>query len=301
MKIAFVGTGMIGAGLAVNSALYGNETALYYRRNPDQLKERVKAIFDIFVAGGACTREEADERYGKIFFSDDLAAVLDGAEFVQESIAENPDMKKEMYRRIQEIRGADIIIASSTSMMMPSKLSEGALYPEKIIVGHPYNPSYMLPLIEVCGPHAGEETIDRALEVYRAMGKEPVVCRKEAFGFIVNKISWAAMDGAMDVVKEGVCSVEDVDKAIIYGPGMRMAVTGQLLTMSLGVKGGFRMMGQKYGKEDDAEKVQLMNKVADGVDEEIANRPAEKGNTVEGVERFRDKAFIKLLKVHGKL
>ena len=74
-----------------------------------------------------------------------------------------------------------------------------------------------------------------------------VVCKKEIYGFIVNRLSWAALDAAKECVRDGVCSVEDMDKAIMFGPGMRMAVTGQLLTISLGVEGGFRAIADKYG------------------------------------------------------
>lgn len=95
----------------------------------------------------------------------------------------------------------------------------------------------------------------------------------------------------------GVCSVEDMDKAIMYGPGMRMAVTGQILTLSLGVQGGLRAVAAKYGKEPSESDLVC----ADGVDEEIANRPEKWGNTVEGVEKFRDKMFAEILKAQGLL
>lgn len=297
MKVAFVGTGMIGSGLAVNAAMNGQEVFLYYRRNLEQLKQRIRGTFDVFVEAGVISKEDAESKFNGMTFSMDMEEVVKGAAMVQESIAENLDTKKEMYRTIQEICGDEILICSSTSAMFPSALSEGALYPEKIIVGHPYNPSYLIPLIEICGPHADKETIDTAVEIYTAMGKVPVVCRKENKGFIVNSLSWAVMDGAMEKVKNGICSVEDVDKAIMYGPGMRMAVTGQLLTMSLGVQGGFRAMNAKYGGEENAEKEAFMGLLADGVDEEIANRPEEKGNTVEDVEKFRDRALVEILKI----
>lgn len=303
MKIAFVGTGMIGSGLAVNAAMHGCEMAMYYRRNLDQLQDRVRNALATFVDAGAITREEADKCFEGILFSMDMEEVLKDAVMVQESITEDLEMKKAMYRTIQEIAGDKPIIASSTSAKFPSALSEGAMYPEKIIVGHPYNPSYLLPIIEICGPHAPQEVIDKAVEIYKAMGKEPVVCLKENPGFVVNSLSWAVMEGAINAVKNGVCTVEDVDKALMYGPGMRMAITGQLLTMSLGVPGGFREMNKKYGagQPEDPEKTRVMEMVADGVDAEIANRPEEKGNTVEGVEKFRDKAFVELLKIQKML
>ena len=187
--------------------------------------------------------------------------------------------------------------------MFPSALSEGALYPENIIVGHPYNPSYLLPLIEICGPQASEETISKAIEAYKAMGKEPVVCKKEVTGFIVNSLSWGVLDDGIQKVLDGVCDVEDVDKAIMYGPGMRMAITGQLLTMSMGVQGGFRVMAEKYGATAARRPHQLPHypEIEDGVEAEIANRPEELGRTVEEITKFRDKAFVEILKLQGKL
>ena len=132
-----------------------------------------------------------------------------------------------------------MVICSSTSAIMPSGTSEGYAVSEKDFVGHPYNPSYFLPinLRSAGGPDADQEVVELVMNIYRSMGKEPIYCRKETEGFIVNKLSWATMDAAKKVVLDGVCSVEDIDKAIIYGPGMRMAVTGQIMTMSLGVQG----------------------------------------------------------------
>lgn len=101
------------------------------------------------------------------------------------------------------------------------------------------HPSYLLPLIEVCGGReTSDEVIAKAIEIYKGMGKVPVHCKKEVPGFIVSRISWSAMDIAKEIVMDGVCSVEDMDKAIMYGPGMRMAITGQILTLSLGNQGG---------------------------------------------------------------
>ena len=303
MKIAFVGTGMIGSGLAVNAALNGQEVALYDVADPAVVQKTVRQILDILIEAGAADAAQADRALASMTFTQDLAQAVTGACFVQECVPERLELKQSTYRSIQEIVGKTAVIASSTSGMFPSDLSKGALYPENIIVGHPYNPSYLLPLIEVCGPHASQETIDTAMEVYKAMGKEPVLCRKEVHGFIVNKLSWAVMDGAIQAVANGECTVEDIDKAIMFGPGMRMAVTGQLLTMSLGVPGGFRMMGKKYGNEDgDTEKERTINLIADGVDQEIAGRPEEFGNTVDSVVKFRDRAFADILKnIHHKI
>lgn len=303
MKFAFVGTGMIGSGLAVNAAMRGQDVVLYDVVETEKVKGTVRKVLDILVEAGAMDQAKADETIANMGFTQDLAEAVTGADFVQECVPERLELKQSTYRQIQEICGDKVVIASSTSGMFPSALSEGALYPQNIIVGHPYNPSYLLPLIEICGPQASQETIDKAIEAYKAMGKEPVVCKKEVTGFIVNSLSWGVLDDGIQKVLDGVCDVEDVDKAIMYGPGMRMAITGQLLTMSMGVQGGFRVMAEKYGATAARRPEQIPHypEIEDGVEAEIANRTELQGQDLDAITKFRDKAFVEILKLQGKL
>ena len=298
IKAVFVGTGMIGAGLAANAMLNGYETVLYDVVPQEKMRENISHILDILVEAGAATKAQADQALADCQFSNNLEEAVKGADFVQECIPERLELKKSTYAAIQKVTGPNAVICSSTSKLFPTKLQEDALYPQSILVGHPYNPSYLLPLIELCGgEQTSPEAIQRAKEIYTGMGKVAVVCKKEIYGFIVNRLSWAALEAAKECVRDGVCSVEDMDKAILFGPGMRMAVTGQLLTISLGVDGGFRAIAEKYGEEPTP-----WNEVyAQGVDEEIANRDPSMGNTVDGVCKFRDHAFAELLKLHKLL
>lgn len=296
-KAAYVGTGMIGIGLAANAAVSGFDVTLYDVVPVEKVKENFKKVLDILVEAGATTKEVADKAFENAKYSTDLKEAVKGVDYVQECIPERLQLKQDTYRAIQEVTGPDTLIFSSTSAMPPSQLSDGALYPGSIMVGHPYNPSYLLPLIEICGPQCPQENIDKARVIFEAMGKVTVVCRKERNGFVVNPVSWAALDAAKLAVKEGYCSVEDMDKAIIFGPGMRMAVTGQLLTMSLGVDGGFYKFCEKYGWPEDP----FFQDLGKGVDEELANRDPAVGNTVEEVTKFRDRCFAQILKLHGKL
>lgn len=298
IKATFVGTGIIGAGLAANAALADFDITLYDVVPVEKIKENFKKIMDILVEAGATTQEKADKAMADAKYSTDLKEAVKGAEFVQEAIPERLQLKIDTYRQIQEVTGPDTLIASTTTAMFPSKLREGALYPDSIIVGHPYNPSYLLPLVEICaGNEPSQPVVDKAMKIYQAMNKVPILCRKEISGFVVNRMSWAALAAAKESVREGICSVEDMDKAIMYGPGMRMAVLGQLLTISLGIPGGFREEAVKYGNEPTP----YDEMYAQGVDEEIANRDPEKGNTVEDVAKWRDKMFVQILKLHGMM
>lgn len=297
-KIAIAGAGMIGVGIAVDAMLHGYQTAIYYYRDPKISEERTKNVMDKMVKAGAATREQADEALKLAVYTMDLKEAVDGAVLIEECLPERLELKQDMYRQIQEIAGADILVCSSTSGLFPTKLQDGALHPETILVAHPYNPSYLLPLIELCGGEkTSQESIAKAKEIFEEIGKVPVVCRKEVNGFLVNRMSWACMHEAENCVKDGLCSVEDIDKAIMYGPGMRMAVTGQMLTISLGCEGGYIGLAEKYGKEPTPED----KLYAAGVDEEIADRKPEMGNTVEGVCDFRDHMLAEILKLQGML
>ena len=139
--------------------------------------------------------------------------------------------------------------------------------------------------------------MESAKAFYESIGKLALLCKKEISGYIVNRVSWAAFEEAKKTVLDGVCSVEDIDKAIMFGPGMRMAVLGQMLTISLGIEGGFRGGAAKYGKEPSPDDESL----ASGIEEEIANRPAALGNTEESVQDFRDKAIIRILRLQSML
>lgn len=296
-KIAFVGAGIIGNGLAVNAMLHGYETAIYYYKDPAIVEERIKAVMDKMVKAGAASREQADEALKLGVYTTDLKEAISGAVLVEECLPERLELKKDTYRAIQEIE-PEIIIASSTSGIFPTKLQEGAIHPETILVAHPYNPSYLLPLVELCGGvETSAQSIQKAREVFEDIGKVTALCKKENTGFIVNQVSWAALFAARDAICDGVCTVEDMDNAIMYGPGLRMAVTGQILTMSLGCEGGFRKMSEKYGREPDPKDLIL----ADGVDEQCANRTPEQGRTEEEIIEYRDRMIAEILKLQNKL
>lgn len=295
-KVTFVGSGIIGAGLAVNAVMHGWDVWVWYRRNFEKLSDSVKTILKVFSDNGVCTEEEAEGYYHAIHFTMDLEEAVSGAALVQESIAERIEDKREMYQRIQSICGEDTLIASSTSMLFPSALKEGALYPHKIVVGHPYNPAHLLPIMEICGGEDGcEETIQAVKAVYEGWGKVPVICRKEVKGFVVNELNQWATRFAREQVCKGVCSAEDMDKAIMYGPGLRMALLGQILTTSLGVEGGFRNMCAKYNLPPNPE----YDTLAEGVDEIFAHRSETEGKTPASAAAYRDKMIIELLKLKG--
>ncbi|MGI6072274.1 MAG: 3-hydroxyacyl-CoA dehydrogenase family protein [Lachnospiraceae bacterium] len=297
-KVAFIGSGMIGSGLAVNAMMHGYKTYLQTRKQVEKMKNRVIHIFEIMVENEICTQAEADKYAKNAVYTTSIEEAVADAIFIQESGPENLEIKKQLIQKIAGFCPKDSIIASSTSKLLPSDLQEGCRNPERVIVGHPYHPSYLLPLIEICGGNqTTEEYIQKAKSHYESMGKIAIICRKEASGYIVNRASWAVNEEARKTVLEGFCSVEEMDKAIMYGPGLRMAVTGQLMTIALGVEGGARAQAAKYGREPSPED----EIIAQGIEEAMANRPVVIGNDEASIGDFRDKVIVEVLRMQGLL
>lgn len=298
-KLAFIGTGIIGAGLAVNAMVAGFDAVLYDVADLQVAKDRVKGILDNMVDAGAFDAAAADAAFARATFTNDLKEACEGATFVQEAIPERLDLKQSTYKQIQEITGPAAIIASTTSALMPSDLQAGALYPDRIMVAHPYNPSYLIPLVEICaGKETSEEAMDKVREMYTAFGKVVIRCLKESVGFLAQPVNWGVKDIAFDLIKKGLGTPEDIDKAIMYGPGMRFAISGQLLTLALGVEGGWANMSRKYSNTEPTDFDLWLN---DEVNKELANRPEQTGNTVETAIAFRDKMLVAMLKFQGMM
>lgn len=300
-KVALIGCGIIGAGLAVNAMSHGYKVGMR-DINDDLLvvaKKRVADIFSIYVRNNVYTQAEADSFMANAYYTTSIAEAVKDACFIIESVPENMDIKHATYAEIEETCLDDAVIGSTTTAKMPSELQEGMKHPERLVVTHPYNPSFLLPLVELCaGKQTEEKYVQKAKEYLESMGKVAPICRKEVSGYIVNRLSWAASAEAKKSVAEGYCSVEDMDNAIKYGPGLRMAILGQLLAISQGVDGGYRNLNMKYYGKPATELDELY---AQGVDEEIANRPAEIGNTVEGVNEYLYKMIIEILRLQNMI
>ena len=163
----------------------------------------------------------------RIHYTTEMAQALEHAEFVQESGPESYEIKRKILAQMEEVLPADTVIASSTSGLLITKIAEDARHPERIVGGHPYNPPHLIPLVEIVrGEQSSDEAVTCAAAFYRALGKEPVVLNKEVSGFIANRLQVAVYREAIDLVVNGVCSLEDTDKALLWGPGIRWGIMG---------------------------------------------------------------------------
>ena len=222
------------------------------------------------------------------------------ADFIQESAPERLDLKTELHRRIDEAADPAVIIASSTSGLLPSDFQRLCRFPERILVGHPFNPVYLLPLVEVvAGERTTDESIDQATQVYTDLGMRPLRVRKEVPGFLSDRLQEALWREALHLVNDGVATPEELDAAICFGPGLRWALWGTCLIFHLaGGRGGMRQMLDHFNPslfpwsriEPPPITEELVDRMTLGCEEQVG------GRTLREMERTRDEVLVAILK-----
>jgi len=315
-KIAFVGAGLIGSGLALNCITHGIPVSLQTRSQVDLCNSRIDAGLEFFVEKNIITREQAAEARKLATVTTSVEEAVAGATMIQESGPDSIELKHQIIAQIEAACSDDAIIATSTSSKSITEVFAKAKIPGRCMGGHPYNPAYLIPLIEITkGERTEDSFVAKAKEIYEEMGKVPVVLNKEVIGFIANRYQSAIHREAVDLVENGVCSVEDADKALVYSVGMRWGIMGQFLTLHLGVGAeGIGAFNEKYHVDVTKPDGRLSNmptwttfpvdwdKHAEkGLNEAIANRPAETGNDIESIEKWRDDLLVENLRLHGLL
>lgn len=313
--VASLCCGVIGYSWALKFAMGGHEVYAYNRSEESsaRAKQRVKESMDSLKKNGVYTDSEAEKILSRIHYTTSLEEAVKNALFIQESSAEHYEVKHALVKEIEAYASPDAIIASSTSGLLVTEIAKYAQHPERFIGGHPYNPPHLIPLVEIT---KGEKTADEAVRVakafYTSVGNEPVVLQKEALGFICNRLQMALYREVCNLVMSGVCTVEDADKAVTFGPGIRWGIMGPSLVFELGggaggVSGLMNHLNDSISlwlgdMADWKEFPQDWAKVAqEGVNAELANRSPETGNTHQSLEEYRDAMLIQLLKLHKKL
>lgn len=314
MKVACYAAGIIGSSFAVNFAMKGMECSVYVT-NDDRAARGTASIIkvlDSMIALGGIPAEERENVLSRIHVTTNPADAFRGVSLIQENGPESPAAKAEIMAVIDRYAPSSAVFASSTSGMSITKIAETALFPERCIGAHPFNPPHLIPLMELT---KGEKTEDRylkkALDIYRMAGKEPIVLQKEKIGFVANRLSHVVLREAMALLAEGVCSVEDMDKALVYGPGIRWASIGQIMVGELGSPGGVKAGMDRFQPMSEGIFRDLYNithypdgisSIADkGIAEAKEHMPDCIGHTTEEIAHFRDKVLIELLKLHGKI
>ncbi|GAA4288831.1 3-hydroxyacyl-CoA dehydrogenase NAD-binding domain-containing protein [Georgenia daeguensis] len=296
--IAVVGTGVIGASWA---AYYLSRGFTVVAADPaggaeDRLRTWVEQFWPALETLGL---EEGASRENLRFTASIADAVRD-AEFVQENGPERLEIKRSMLAEIESTLAPTALVATSSSGLLISDVQEGMKHPERMVLGHPFNPPHLIPLVEVLGGRqTSAESVDRALAFYAEIGKKPIRINKEVPGHVANRLQVALWREAFHLVQTGVASVTDIDTAISYGPGLRWALLGPFLNLhASGGDGGIthvlehigpaqrewaRTLGE-YPETDDYIAV-----MAEGVEEELA------GHDWDETLRQRDEVLLQLL------
>jgi 3-hydroxyacyl-CoA dehydrogenase len=279
-RVAVVGTGVIGASWAAHFLASGLDVTA---TDPapgaeERLRADVAAHWPLLERFGLA--DGASQ--ARLSFTADPAAAVAGADFVQENGPEREDVKHALFALLDAAARPDVVLASSSSGLLPSAIARGCpQHPERVVIGHPFNPPHLIPLVEVVpGERTAEDVVDRAMAFYAAIGKRPIRLRQELPGHVANRLQAALWQEAYSLVERGVASVSDIDTAISAGPGLRWAVLGPFLNQHLsGGPGGIAHVLAHLGPPTerwwrDLGQVtltpELVVKLVAGVDEELA-------------------------------
>jgi len=246
-RMAMIGAGTMGAGMALCYAQAGYEVALYDVR-PEQLDWGVRRIRNsqaVFIEEGLIEPEAAREARERIETTASLPEALSGVQFVLEAAPEKLDLKQALFREMEGLCPADTILATNTSGLSITAIASACRHPERVGGQHWANPAEIVPLVEViCGEQTSGETAETIYRVTEKLGKVPVMVKKDVPGFASNRLQYAVLREALYLVAEGIVSVEDVDRTLKNGVGFRYPWLGPLETADLGGLDVFHSVGQ---------------------------------------------------------
>jgi 3-hydroxyacyl-CoA dehydrogenase len=303
-KIAVIGTGAIGASWTALFLSKGLEVVATDIA-PDaenKLHQYVEQAWPVLEAMGL----GPDVNKGRLSFTQDLRKAIKGVDLVQENGPERLDFKLSLYETLDAGLPPEVPIVSSSSGLMMSDIQAGCKrYPERCVIGHPFNPPHLIPLVEIVGgQRTSEQTIQQVTEFYRKLGKRTVRLHKEVPGHVANRLASALFREIVHLVSEGVVSVEDADTAVCWGPGLRWGVMGPSLLYHLGGgEGGIEHFFDQFSGPMQAWwKVlgnpvitpEIRKKMIDGVKAEAD------GRSLEELASQRDAALLALLKARAR-
>jgi 3-hydroxybutyryl-CoA dehydrogenase len=230
-RVAILGTGMMGPGITVTLALAGHPATLYGRTAESLGRglEAVERCLGVLRGEGLVTARAAQAARRRIGGSSDLRTAVGTAAVVFESVAEDLELKQQLFAHVERLVSPETIVASNTSGLPITRIAEQMECPERAATAHFWNPPHLMPLVEIVkGDRTSDETIARLRQVLEGAGKRVVVVRKDVPGQLGNRLQHALFREAFHIVQAGIASIEDVDAALTYGPGLRFPAYGLL-------------------------------------------------------------------------
>ena len=302
-KIAIIGTGVIGSGwtlrlLAKQKEIYVFEPSIKQKKFLlDEIKRTTKSLKNFYKISTISTK--------KLYFKKTIRDAVKDVDLIQENVPENEKIKKKIVKEISKWSKPNAIIASSSSGLLPSRIQSACKNPARFIIAHPFNPVYLLPLVEIV---KGEKTkldfIKKSEIFYRSLGMIPLIVKKEVEGYLSDRLQESMWRESLHIINENIASTDDLDKAIIHGPGLRWSLMGTFLTFHLaGGKMGMRHMLNQFGP---SLKLPWTKLKAPKLTKKLSNRiikgtkKQSKGKSIKELTTIRDNFLIDLLKLKNK-
>ena len=292
---AALGCGVIGSGWVARALAHGLDVVAW---DPApgadaQLRQRITNCWPALEKQGLHTGASPS----RLRFAPTVEACVAQADFVQESAPETLSLKRDLHARVSAAAQPAVLIASSTSGLLPSEFYGSAQHPERCVVGHPFNPVYLLPLVEVVGGvKTSPDAVQAAMAVYRALGMRPLHVRKEVPGFIADRLLEALWRESLHLVNDGVATTGEIDDAIRFGAGLRWSFMGSFLTYTLaGGDAGMRHFMAQFGPALKLPWTQLeAPELTDGLIDRVVEGTAKQLglHTIADLERYRDDCLL---------
>lgn len=246
--IAIIGSGLVGAGWAIVFARAGHSvrvfdaSAMILSALPEQLRIALRAM------RGHGLVDDVEAILARITIVHDLASAVTGASYVQESVVEIVERKREVSAEIDALLAPDAIVGSSTSGLPASSFTEHCVNRARFVVAHPVNPPHLIPVVEIVpAPWTDRDTVERTRDLMQSVGQAPVVVARELPGFILNRLQGALLDEAWSLFDQGYASAEDIDKTIKFGLGLRWSFMGPFETIDLNAPAGIEDYARRFG------------------------------------------------------
>ena len=301
-KIAVIGTGVIGTGWIIRFLLHKKKVYAYDLNK----KHKKKLLNEINRAWPYATKLfPVKKNLNNLIFTSSIKIAVQQADFIQECVPEKEKLKKNIIRQIGLYAKSNSVISSSSSGLLPSNIQSMCKKPERVLIGHPFNPVYLLPLIEIIpGKRTSKKFVKIAENFYKSISMIPLILKKEIAGYLSDRLQEAMWRESLHIINDGYASTEDLDKAIIHGPGLRWSLMGTFLTFHLaGGEAGMKHMLEQFGPTlklpwTKLNAPRLSKKLARKIIE--GTKKQTKGKSIVKITNIRDDYLISLLKMRKK-
>tara|TARA_B100001175_G_scaffold137013_1_gene116472 strand:+ start:1425 stop:2354 length:930 start_codon:yes stop_codon:yes gene_type:complete len=301
-NISVIGTGVIGTGWILRF-LASNKKVIAFDKNKSQINYLKKEI--------KRTKSIVEKLYKKkininnLKIADTLDEAVKNSDLIQENVPERLQIKKTVLKKISKLAPKNTIIASSSSGLLPSKLQSGCINPQRFIIAHPFNPVYILPLVEIVkGNKTSKIYINKANSFYKSIKMKTLLINRELPGFLSDRLQEALWREGLHIINDGFGSTKDLDDAITYGPGMRWALMGTFLTFHLaGGESGMKHMLDQFGPALKLPWTKLKSpELNDKLKQKIINGTAlqSKNLSIDKLSNIRDNFLIDLIELKKK-